>query len=76
MRSARCGRTVPDVQWRGFADHLTLLPAGPDRLVGQCLPGMGSRAFGGHVAALSVMAAGQLSADDRVVRSVHTQFLP
>ena len=44
-------------------------------LEGHCLPGKGSRVFGGHVGAHCVLAAARVAATGRMPRTLHLHFL-
>lgn len=54
---------------------LELAPDGPDAFIGPANGPVGKRAYGGHLAAQALMAACRTVDPDRMVTSLHVQFL-
>ncbi len=55
-------------------DHRQLVP-GPDGFTGVCVPGAGTRIFGGHSLSHSLLAASTAIAHSRTASSLHAVFL-
>lgn len=75
MTARRARPAQAPAGWSGFLHHLALHQLDPGVLEGHCLPGTGSRVFGGHVGAHCVLAAARGAAAGRVPRSLHLHFL-
>ncbi|SDD75055.1 acyl-CoA thioesterase-2 [Rhodococcus tukisamuensis] len=60
---------------RDFVELLTLEPLGADVYRGTCHSGSPMRAFGGQVAAQSLIAAGHTVGEERVAHSLHGYFI-
>ena len=61
---------------RHFADRMSLHQVDRDIFMGWCHSGAPLRAYGGQIAAQSLMAAGQtIDSDERLVHSLHGYFL-
>ena len=60
--------------WRGFAEHLAVRPAEGAR-EGWCLPAVGTRPFGGHLVAQSLLLVLDDAGRGLAPLTVHTYFL-
>jgi acyl-CoA thioesterase-2 len=62
-------------QWRGFIDHLTVNERSDGTFEGWCLPGRGTRPYGGHILAQSLQLVVQKSARGMTPMSLHAHFM-
>ena len=63
------------VVWRGFHEHLTLRQRADGTNEGWCLPGRGTRPFGGHIIAQALRLAIESSTRGMVPMSLNAHFL-
>lgn len=66
--------TSGELAWQGFASHLAVEPAGRES-EGWCVPAIGTRPYGGHLVAQSLMLALRRASPGLVPLTVHTYFL-
>jgi acyl-CoA thioesterase-2 len=61
--------------WRGFVEHLTLTARPDGAFEGWCLPGRGTRPYGGHLMAQALKLALQTSVSGMMPMSLHAHFM-
>jgi acyl-CoA thioesterase II len=68
---------MPDSEasWRGFATHLTVVEQADGTYEGWCLPGEGTRPYGGHLVAQALMLVLRDCTPGMTPMSVHAHFL-